>query len=43
MMKAAGLGVACHAKPIVNASADVSIRFAPLHALLYLLDGSGTL
>ena len=38
MMKAAGLGVACHAKPVVNASADVAIRFAPLHALLYLFN-----
>lgn len=37
MMKEAGLGIACHAKPVVNEKADVSIRFSGLHAMLYYL------
>jgi len=36
MIKAAGLGVAVHAKPHVAAEADVRIDFANLTALLYL-------
>ena len=36
MIKAAGLGVALHAKPHVAAEADVRIDFADLTALLYL-------
>ena len=36
MIKAAGLGVAVHAKPHVAAEADVRIDFADLTALLYL-------
>ncbi|MBD3587318.1 phosphoserine phosphatase SerB [Salinimonas sp. HHU 13199] len=37
MMEKAGLGVACHAKPVVNEKADTAIRFGGLHSLLYLL------
>ena len=37
MMEKAGLGVACHAKPVVNQKADVAIRYSGLHSLLYLL------
>ncbi|QJR82103.1 phosphoserine phosphatase SerB [Alteromonas pelagimontana] len=37
MMEKAGLGVACHAKPIVNDNADVAIRYSGLHALLYYM------
>lgn len=37
MMGKADLGVACHAKPVVNAQADVAIRRSGLHSLLYLL------
>ncbi len=36
MLELAGLGVAYHAKPIVAAQADASIRFCDLSALLYL-------
>jgi len=36
MIKAAGLGVAVHAKPHVAAEADVRIDFGDLTALLYL-------
>jgi phosphoserine phosphatase len=36
MIKAAGLGVAYRAKPIVAAQAAASIRYANLEALLYL-------
>ena len=37
MMKEAALGVACHAKPVVNEKADVAIRYSGLHAMLYFL------
>jgi len=37
MMAESGLGVACHAKPVVNKKADVAIRFGGLHAMLYFL------
>ena len=37
MMSASALGVACHAKPLVNQKADVAIRYTGLHSLLYLL------
>ncbi|MBC3766892.1 phosphoserine phosphatase SerB [Neptunicella marina] len=37
MMQAAGLGVACHAKPIVRQQADVAIRSSNLDTLLHLL------
>ncbi|WP_232371978.1 phosphoserine phosphatase SerB [Salinimonas iocasae] len=37
MMEKADLGVACHAKPVVNQKADVAIRYSGLHSLLYLL------
>ncbi len=37
MMQTAALGVACHAKPAVEARADVSVRRGGLHTLLYLL------
>lgn len=37
MMRQAGLGVACHGKPVVNEKADVAIRFSGLHGLLYFL------
>ncbi len=37
MMSQAGLGVACHGKPVVNEKADVAIRFSGLHGLLYFL------
>jgi len=36
MLMAAGLGVAYHAKPVVEASAHAAIRFNDLSALLYL-------
>jgi phosphoserine phosphatase len=36
MLLAAGLGVAYHAKPIVEAQAHASIRYNDLSALLYL-------
>jgi phosphoserine phosphatase len=36
MIRLAGLGVAFHAKPAVEAEADVAIRYADLTALLYL-------
>jgi len=36
MIRAAGLGVAAHAKPHVAAEADIRIDFADLTALLYL-------
>ena len=36
MLLAAGLGVAYHAKPVVEAQAPASIRFNDLSALLYL-------
>ncbi len=36
MLKAAGMGVAFHAKPVVNAQIDLQIRHADLTALLYL-------
>jgi phosphoserine phosphatase len=36
MIRAAGLGVAFHAKPAVEAEADVAIRHGDLTALLYL-------
>lgn len=38
MMDAAALGVACHAKPVVNDKADVAIRHTGLHSLLYFLE-----
>ncbi|MCW8107395.1 phosphoserine phosphatase SerB [Alteromonas ponticola] len=37
MMQAAALGVAFHAKPIVQQQADVAIRFGGLHTALYFL------
>lgn len=37
MMKAAALGIACHAKPVVNEQADVAIRYSGLHTMLYYL------
>ncbi len=37
MMQAASLGVAYHAKPIVEHQADVAVRFGGLHTLLYFL------
>lgn len=37
MMEEAALGVACHAKPVVNEKADVAIRYSGLHAMLYFL------
>jgi phosphoserine phosphatase len=36
MLGAAGLGVAFHAKPVVNAEIPVQIRHGDLTALLYL-------
>jgi len=36
MIRAAGLGVAFRAKPVVTAAARASIRFGDLTALLYL-------
>ena len=36
MIKAAGLGVALHAKPVVASQADVKIDHGDLTALLYL-------
>ncbi|RDV29445.1 phosphoserine phosphatase SerB [Alteromonas aestuariivivens] len=38
MMETARLGVACHAKPIVNEKADVAIRYTGLQGLLYYLN-----
>lgn len=38
MLAAAGLGVAFRAKPIVQTSADVSLNFSDLSAVLYLVD-----
>ena len=35
MLKAAGLSVACRAKPIVAAEADTQVRYSDLTALLY--------
>ncbi|WP_414827972.1 phosphoserine phosphatase SerB [Alteromonas sp. H39] len=37
MMGEAALGIACHAKPVVNEQADVAIRFSGLHTMLYYL------
>jgi phosphoserine phosphatase len=37
MMSVAALGVACHAKPVVNENADVAIRFSGLDTLLQYL------
>ena len=37
MMQEAALGVACHAKPVVNQQADVAVRYTGLHGLLYYL------
>ncbi len=37
MMQTASLGVAYHAKPIVEHQADVAVRFGGLHTLLYFL------
>ncbi|MCW8092892.1 phosphoserine phosphatase SerB [Alteromonas sp. ASW11-130] len=37
MMQTASLGVAFHAKPIVEQQADVAIRYGGLHTLLYFL------
>lgn len=39
MIKAAGLGIAYHAKPKVNDQSEVSIRFADLHGVLCTLTG----
>ena len=36
MIKAAGLGVALHAKPLVAAEAEARIDFGDLTSLLYL-------
>lgn len=38
MMAEAGLGVACHGKPLVNEKADVAVRVGSLHRMLYFLD-----
>ncbi|WP_232364520.1 phosphoserine phosphatase SerB [Salinimonas lutimaris] len=38
MMEEAALGVACHAKPVVNQQADVAVRYTGLHGLLYYLN-----
>lgn len=37
MMAESSLGVACHAKPVVNQKADVAIRYSGLHSMLYYL------
>ncbi len=37
MMNAAALGVALHAKPVVQEQADISIRRADLDVLLWVL------
>lgn len=37
MMAQSKLGVACHAKPVVNAQADVAVRLGGLHTMLYYL------
>ena len=38
MMAQSALGVACHAKPVVNEKASVAIRRGHLHSMLYFLD-----
>lgn len=42
MLKTAALGVAFHAKPLVQAQAKAAIRQGSLLQLLYLLDGTAT-
>ena len=40
MIKAAGLGIAYHAKPKVNEQAEVTIRHADLMGVFCILSGS---
>ncbi len=37
MLKAAGLGVAVHAKPKTAQSADIALKYGELHSVLYLI------